>query len=93
MAEGDEHWPTLEEWLEEGHDLQDLPMRPDGKQLRELTNVEVRERVLAHLDQGTRNAAAARLFARLDSGGELSDSERRVALSAFADQATGRPKA
>jgi hypothetical protein len=61
MAEPDEGWPSLEGWLEAGNDLQDLPMRPDGKRLRELTNAEARERVLAYLDESARRTAAKRL--------------------------------
>ena len=84
MAERD-HWPTLEEWLEAGHELQDLPMRPDGKRLRELTNAEARERILAYLDQSARAAAAEeRLFARLEAGKRLTDGESRVTRTALA---------
>jgi hypothetical protein len=83
MAEGAEDWPTLEEWLAAGHDLQDLPMRPDGKRLRELTNEEARERVLAYLDESARERAARRSFARRDAGGRLSDRERGIARGAF----------
>ena len=87
MADVVEDWPTLEEWLAAGHDLQDLPMRPDGKRLRELTNEEARERVLAYLDESARERAAQRLFARLDAGGRLSDRERGVARGVFTHRA------
>ena len=84
MAEQDEGWPSLEGWLEAGNDLQDLPMRPDGKRLRELTNAEARERVLAYLDESARRTATKR----------LSEERRRRGVAPTAgwlEPASGRP--
>jgi hypothetical protein len=72
-------WPTLEEWLESGQELQDLPMRPDGKRLRDLAPGEAEERVLRYLDDSRRAAEAQRLYARLTAGELLCSNELRIA--------------
>jgi hypothetical protein len=75
-------WPTLEGWLESGQELQDLPMRPDGKRLRDLAPGEAKERVLRYLDDSRRTAEAQRLYARL-AGELLSNNEMQIASSAI----------
>lgn len=82
MPEKDD-WPTLEEWLESGQELQDLPMRPDGKRLRDLAPGEAKERVLRYLEDSRRAAEAQRLHARLAAGEPLSTRELRIASSAI----------
>jgi hypothetical protein len=80
-------WPTLEEWLESGQELQDLPMRPDGKRLRDLAPGEAKARVLRYLDDSRRAAEAQRLHARLAAGEPLSSRELKIASFAIkADQ-------
>ena len=76
-------WPTLEEWLESGQELQDMPMRPDGKRLRDLAPGEAKERVLCYLDASRQAAEAQRLYARLAAGESLSSRELQIASSAI----------
>ena len=59
MAEEGERWQTLEEWLKSGHDLQDMPLPPDGKRMRDLNSSEVRERLLAYHHRRAHQAAEA----------------------------------
>jgi len=75
--------PTLEEWLESGQDLQDLPMRPDGKRLRDLAPGEAKERVLHYLDKSRQAAAAQNLYARPAAGKALSTRELQIASAAI----------
>jgi hypothetical protein len=79
-------WPTLEEWLESGQDLQDLPMRPDGKRLRDLAPGEAKARVMQYLADGRETAEAQQLYARLAAGEQLSDSELEIASAAIEAQ-------
>jgi hypothetical protein len=76
-------WPTLEEWLESGEELQDLPMRPDGKRLRDLAPGEAKERVLRYLDDSRQAAEARHLYARLAAGERLSPRELQIASDAI----------
>jgi hypothetical protein len=78
MAKECESWPTLEEWLEAGRDLKDLPVPPDGKRLRELTTAEARQRVIAYL-RSTHEEAVRPLFTKLDAEERLSEDEYRMA--------------
>ena len=82
MSEKDD-WPTLEEWLESGQELQDLPMRPDGKRLRDLAPGEAKERVLRYLNDSHQAAEAQRLYARLAAGERLSPGELDIASAAI----------
>ena len=82
MPEKDD-WPTLEEWLESGQDLQDLPMRPDGKRLRDLAPGEAKQRVLRYLEDSRQAAEAQRLYARLAAGEPLSRGELEIASEAI----------
>ena len=83
MPEKDD-WPTLEEWLESGQDMQDMPMRPDGKRLRDLGPGEAKERVLQYLAASREAVEAQRLYGRLAAGEQLSESELEIATGAIA---------